>query len=114
MEFASEYYFQLNYFKHLEKYSELSIKILNLSGARGPSSPEPTYTPSNELLALVLGAETRISRKNLKWQEKKLGKDHKISLGLRPRSDRFFNCYHIFDLISAKTIMKILKSYYSF
>ena len=38
-EFALDYYFQLNYFKHLEEYSEFSIKILNFSGALGASPP---------------------------------------------------------------------------
>ena len=38
-EFSLEYYFPLNYFKDLEEYSELSIKILNFSGANGASTP---------------------------------------------------------------------------
>ena len=48
-----------------------SVKMLNFLWRSGASSPEPPYTHSTELLALVFGGRPANVWKKLKWQEEK-------------------------------------------
>ena len=72
--------FTLNSFKIPQKSSDFSVKMLNFLNAREASPPSPQYAASTKLLSFVLGAYPGILGKKPKWQEEKLGKNHKNSL----------------------------------
>ena len=59
MEGGLDFYFTLNYFKHSQKYSDFSEKILNFLWRTGGAGGFAPYSPSNDLLACVLGADPR-------------------------------------------------------
>ena len=55
MAVALDNHFSLNSFEIYKEYSDFSVKISNFLWRSGGLAPEPSYTPSKELLAYLGG-----------------------------------------------------------
>ena len=82
MESELEYQFPLNYLKHAQEYSNFSVKIIKFLW-RWEGTPS-ALTPSNELLAAVWGADTRILGKLIDKRKIKEKSQNSLASGFRP------------------------------